>query len=338
MPRFVHAALAAILTLPPAAVPATPLFDDDAPLAAELAGPLAALMHEATERRELPFLLRTGDTELAIKVRLRGKSRLRVCEFLNMRLNFRQGDTAGTPFAGQDKLKLVVPCHLAERDEKNLLEEYAAYRIFNLMSAASYRVRLLQLTYNDGDAPAAAGARPWYAFVIESDEELASRLGGRASDLPDVALAWLDARQAALVYVFQYLIGNTDWSLVRANEERSCCHNGTLIETDDKILYVPYDFDLSGLVDAPYAFPAPDLRLRSVTQRRYRGFCTDHAVIADALDAALAQRQPTADVIAALPALSDKDKAARIGYLDQFFAAAGNEHKLLRQFERRCLD
>jgi len=338
MSRFIHAAMAVILASPATAVFATPLFEDAAPLAIELAGPLSALMSEPTDRRELPFRLRTGDAELAIKVRLRGKSRLRVCDFLNSRLNFRKGETDGTPFAGQDKLKLVVPCHLSRRDEKNLLEEYAAYRIFNLLSAASYRVRLLHITYNDDDALAADQAGPWYAFVIETDEQLASRLGGRVSDLPDVALGWLDAQQAALVYVFQYLIGNTDWSLVRAHDERACCHNGTLIETDDQILYVPYDFDLSGLVDAPYAFPSPDLRLRSVRQRRYRGFCTDRTVLADALDAATALQQPVAELFEALPVLTDKDKRARIGYLEQFFAAAGNKHRLLREFERRCID
>jgi hypothetical protein len=36
--------------------------------------------------------------------------------------------------------------------------------------------------------------------------------------------------------------------------------------------------------------------------------------------------------------LSEKDKERRIGYLAQFFRAAGNEDRLLRVFERRCLD
>ncbi len=177
-----------------------------------------------------------------------------------------------------------------------------------------------------------------HAFLIEPAEQLAERLGGRESELPEVALNWLDADHMALVYVFQYLVSNVDWSLVRPNEEKSCCHNGTLIETDTNILYIPYDFDLSGFVDAPYAFPPPELRIDSVTQRRYRGFCTDRDTLKKALDTVVSKRGDIAALIESLPVLSDKNKHSRMSYLDQFFRAAEKEDKLLKRFENRCLD
>jgi hypothetical protein len=233
--------LAAVLFLSP--LRATPLFDDTTVIEATLEGPLQVLMDDTDSREQLPFLLRAGGMEHAIKVRLRGKSRLRVCDFLPMRLNFKKSEVEGTLFEGLDKLKLVVPCHASDRAEKNLIEEYAVYRIFSLLTPASYRVRLLQITFTDSGHDD-DGIR-MHAFLLEPAGQLAERLGGQESELPEVALDWLDSDHMALVYVFQYLIGNVDWSLVRPHEEEACCHNGTLIETDAKMIYVPYDFDLS---------------------------------------------------------------------------------------------
>ena len=330
----IAAILVAVLLLSP--LHATPLFGDTAVIDATLDGPLGDLMNDTDSREQLPFVLRAGGTEHAIKVRLRGKSRLRVCDFLPMRLNFKKSEVEGTLFEGQNKLKLVVPCHTSDRAEKDLIEEYAVYRIFNLLTPASYRVRLLRITFRD------AGRDDddirMHAFLIEPAEQLAERLGGQESELPEVALGWLDADHMALVYVFQYLVSNLDWSLVRPHEEKACCHNGTLVETDATILYVPYDFDLSGFVDAPYAFPPPELRIDSVTQRRYRGFCTERDTLKKALDIVVARRQDIASLLESLPVLSDKNKHRRMSYLDQFFRAAENEDRLLKRFGKRCLD
>jgi hypothetical protein len=338
MRRFIHSLLYVLLVAPGSALFATPLFNDDAVIDATLAGPLAALMGSKQVPDELPFRLHAGGSDFDIKVRLRGKSRSRVCEILPMRLNFKKNEVADTLFAGQDKIKLVVPCDHTERGEENVLKEYAAYRIFNLLTPASYRVRLLHITFSDTDSRSSSGNGRMFAFVIEPADQLAERLGGQVSGLPGVALSWLDPGQAAVMYVFQYLIANTDWSLVRPVNQQACCHNGTLIETDAKIQYVPYDFDLSGFVDAPYARPDPDLRLRSVTQRRYRGFCTDRVYLEAALDLVISERQPITEVIEALPLLSGKDKQKGISYLEKFFSRAEQRDKLLKSFERWCID
>ena len=328
------AIFANLLALP--SLHAAPLFEDPAIVDAVLEGPLAELMAAPEGGDQLPFMLRAEGTDHAIRVRLRGKSRLQVCNLLPLRLNFRKRDVDGTLFADQDKLKLVVPCHTSERAEKDLIEEYAIYRMFNLLTPASYRVRLLHMTFADtaGDGETTR----ILTFLLEPGEQLAERLGGRESDLEAVSLEWLDANHMALVYVFQYLIGNLDWSLVAAKDEEVCCHNGTLIENGETILYVPYDFDLSGFVDAPYAFPPPYLHLRRVTQRRYRGFCTDRQHLENALAIVVAKRREIDALIRSLPVLSGRDKQRRIDYLDRFFRAAEEPDRLLDRFEKRCLD
>ena len=335
MPAFRTATcLAAVLLT--SSLHATPLFDDSAVVDATLEGPLGELMRDTDNRDQLSFSLRADGTRHTIKVRLRGKSRLRVCDFLPLRLNFRKGEVDGTLFEGQNKLKLVVPCQTSERAEKNLVEEYAVYRIFSMLTPASYRVRLLRMTFTD------TGRKDddvvLHTFLLEPTAQLAERLGGEESDQAEVALSWLDPDHMALVYVFQYLVSNVDWSLVRPEGEQACCHNGTLIETDEGLFYIPYDFDLSGFVDAPYAFPPPDLRIDKVTQRRYRGFCTDRETLSKALDSVVSKRQDIVALIESLPVLSDKDKQRRINYLDQFFRAAEDGDRLLDRFENRCLD
>ncbi len=330
----ITAFLAAVLALPPLA--AAPLFEDSSVIDANLEGPLGDLADRPDSRDQLPFTLRVDGDEHAIKVRPRGKSRLRTCDLPPLRLNFRKGEVKGTLFTAQDKLKLVVPCRSSPRAEKDLIEEYAIYRMFNLLTPASYRVRLLHTTFTDTSRD--GEQTRVHTFLLEPEDQLVARLGGRASDKAEVAVSWFDAEHMALVYVFQYLIGNVDWSLVTPDGEKTCCHNGTLVETGDELLYVPYDFDLSGFVDAPYAFAPAELRLRSVTQRRYRGFCTDRQHLAQALATIVSKRPEIVDLIQSLPVLSDRDKQRRTGYLDQFFRAAANEDRLLDRFEKRCLD
>lgn len=94
-------------------------------------------------------MLRVNRRELPVDVRLRGKGRLEQCKFPPLRLDFDPAETGESAFAGQDELKLVTHCINSTAGEKNLLEEYLAYRIFNLLSDYSYRVRLLHVSCVD---------------------------------------------------------------------------------------------------------------------------------------------------------------------------------------------
>jgi hypothetical protein len=210
---------------------------------------------------------------LDIQIRTRGNFRLmtRNCDFPPLRLNIRTRDAAGTLFEGQDKLKMVSVCKLRQSYwEQYILREYLTYRTFNLLSDVSYRVRLARVTYVDTSGRDDPFTR--YAFIIEDDEEMAARQGARYVELApggQIHPAHLEPNHAALVDIFQYLIGNTDWSGVQM-------HNMTPIQIPDGPYFtVPYDFDFSGVVNARYAIPDSSLSITRVTQRAYRGFCPD---------------------------------------------------------------
>lgn len=209
---------------------------------------------------------------LEIQIETRGNFRLqrKNCEFPPLRLNLKKKATKGTIFDGQDKLKLVVTCKLG-RDywEQYVLLEYLAYRTFNLITDKSFRVRLARVTYVDTSGRDDPFTR--YGIILEDDDTMALRHEGRKVDWTSGQLdpRHLDPYHAVLVDVFQYMIGNTDWSGVEM-------HNMELIETTEREYFtIPYDFDFSGVVNARYAAPDPSLPIRRVRQRLFRGFCPD---------------------------------------------------------------
>ncbi len=316
---------------------ASPLFDDHAVLDVTLRGPLGSVFDDTEHRAEREFIIQFNGDERQVKVRVRGNSRVRVCEFPPLRLNFRQADVAQTVFHGQDKLKLVTHCRNQDRAEQDLLEEYAAYRIFNVLTDTSFRVRLLRMSYVDTDGKLKEKGAHRFAFVLETVEQLAARMGAQPVTMEGVPKRRHDLEQAALVYVYQYLIANTDWGLVKADYDEGCCHNIELFELDGIVVFVPYDLDLSGLVNARYAFPDRTLRIKKVTQRLYRGLCTDRSILEAALDEVIAREPQITAVVRDTPGLTGDNREKATRFVGRFFEKAADREKLLDEFERRCV-
>ncbi len=330
-----------LVGLMPAHAPAAAaLFESDEVLEVRLSGPLGTISRERQqeERTQYPFVLSVNDTEIPLAVRVRGKSRTGVCPFPPLRLNFKTGAADGTPFAGQNKLKLVTHCRSDQSHyENNTLEEYTAYRIFNLLSEVSYRVRLLRIHYEDTDDRLRNLDRPYFAFVIESAKGLAARVGGSIEEIPAVLYSQLDVEQTARLNVFQYLIGNVDWSFVSHLDEEMCCHNLDLFRVEDSVYPVPFDFDLSGLVNANYAQPTN--RQRKVTTRVYGGYCRSSIEsVAEAVDDIAALRDEILAIVETSPVVGREDVKSRMRYLDDFLEEAVEKRdKVVRKLERTCI-
>ena len=328
--------LLALFLVATGASQAATLFGDDGVLDITFEGPISKAINDTEKRRAYPFTLTVDGATLNVDVSVRGISRVVSCKFPPLRLDFSASDSAATPFEGQRRLKLVTHCKKSARYEQNVLEEYAAYRIFNVLSDVSFRVRLLRVQYVDSEKPDREAVRR-YAFLIESKKALAERHDGSVLKTRRVTKNYLDEMQAGLAFVFQYLIGNTDWALVRAIGSELCCHNGVLVEVGGRHFYVPYDFDRSGIVNAGYAKPDPSLRIRKVTVRRYRGYCMAGNGVSNALRAVNGRRTEIDGVITALEDSTDVDLQHASAYLGSFFEAASDEAGLLREFDRRCL-
>jgi hypothetical protein len=316
---------------------ATTLFDEDAVLDIRLAGPIGELVDNRKEKKEMSFVLSAEGVDHEVLVRARGHSRLRVCNFAMLRLEFGFDSVATTVFENQDKLKLVTHCREGKRAGQDLLQEYIAYRIFGLLTDVSYRVRLLRIDYVDINEPDEVPAQYPFAFAVEPDDELARRIAANKAERDGISRSMLNPEQAALVYVFQYLIGNTDWSIVRADEDEFCCHNIELFEIGSELFPVPRDFDLAGLVNAPYAKPDASLRISRVTQRLYRGYCVQPDTLQSALQKINALQADIMALPETIPGLAENDRRLTSKYLAKFFDKARDERRLLDQFEARCL-
>ena len=303
-----------------------PLFASHLPLQVTIEAPLTTLTKDRPEEEYLDGTFTfTGDEgaerTIDLKIRTRGSYRRMEthCDFPPIRLNFRKKQVADTVFAGQDKLKLVTHCQNEKPYyEQLLLREFLAYRIFQVMTNKSYGVRLLQVNYVDTEG---AKAMTKLAFVIEEDDDVARRVGMKSVRIGDITNEDLDRRQQNLVNVFQYLIGNTDFSLIRAEPGKECCHNADLMSAagGPPFTPLPYDFDFSGLVNAPYAQPHPRYDFRTVRHRHFMGLCRNNELLPDTLQQFLDKKDAIYAIIDELDMLRRRSRWDVTAYLNGFY-------------------
>jgi len=320
-----------------------PLFQSTEVLEVRIVAPLSTIISQRPDEEELPATFQFTDSAgrinvFDIKIRARGKFRAMkdVCDFPPIRLNFAKSQTKDTVFDKQDKVKLVTHCVATSQYDQVVLREYAAYRIFNMMTEASFRARLLRITYVDSERKGRDDVR--YGFIIEDKDRLAKRLDLSVLDIPETKISALEPDYLNLVSVFQYLIGNTDFSPILGAAGESCCHNHALLaEEGGYIRSIPYDFDQSGLVDAPHADPNPKFRLRNVRQRLYRGRCVNN----DRLDATIAGYLSKRDEILQIPVeiedLSDRSKSSMTSYLESFYNVITSQKRVEKELIKKCI-
>lgn len=323
-------------------VEARPLFYDDSSLALTIEGPFERLTRERYDKPELDGVVRYTDAdgqEIVLDVGLspRGNSRLEICSFPPLWLNFRRSQLPDTVFAGQNRIKLVTLCRGRDSYRDYLAQEYQVYRAYNVLTEHSFRVRWVTIEYveTEGRRPSSTSEA---AFLIEEDWEVAERAGMAAVKVSSLRVAQLDSAGAALLFLFQYMIGNTDWSAIAATAGDNCCHNAKLIGPQDHDagrLVLPYDFDQIGLINAGYARPSPSVPIRSVTQRLYRGYCA----LNDELEAArqlLNERR--SDIEAGYTALevSDRSRDRAVSYLSDSYERINEPRRFERDILGRC--
>ena len=266
-----------------------------------------------------------------IKARTRGIWRLRMCDFPPLRLNFSGETSKGSIFHKLDKPKLVSYCKDSDNYEQYILQEFQLYRIYNLLTPASHKARLLRLTYADSGSGRVRAQR--YGFVLEEPKAIAARLGGKFVEQTGAGASDLDPDQDALLGVFQYMIGNTDFSIAGL-------HNVELVIKDDgTVLPIAYDFDFAGAVNARYATPDESLHLPNVRQRLFRGYCTDPASYAKAFDVFVRKKPEIyalySDEIGKL--LKPGTVKETLSYFDEFYKTISDPRSARRSITEPCI-
>ena len=269
--------------------------------------------------------------EVPVKVRTRGIYRLKMCDFPPLRFNFSSEATKGTIFRKLDKPKLVSYCRDIDGYEEYILQEFQLYRIYQLLTPVSHRARLLKVTYTDSARKKMHAKR--YAFLIEEPAAMAERLGGKVMEQKGALPGDLDPYQDALMGVFQYMIGNTDFST-------SALHNVELFFGENGLVMpVAYDFDFAGAVNTQYAGPDEKLRIKTVRERLFRGYCAgaeDYAKV-------FALFNEKKDAIYALYSdsigkLMDRGDARQtLRYFDGFYETINNPRAARRSIVEECI-
>jgi hypothetical protein len=234
---------------------------------------------------------------------------------------------------------MVTHCKNSDRYDQYYLLEMMAYRMYNLVTDYSFRVRSLSVTYKDTEKGEAEAGR--FAFLIEDDSDVAKRNGLKKLEIDRIGPSRLEKTTVGDFSLFQLMIGNLDWSALKGPDPKECCHNVKLVaprplEKGDKIWPVPYDFDATGLVDAPYAGPPNHLGLNSVTQRLYRGYCVHNDALPAAREKQLALESEIMAVLDSDPRLSEREKKGATRYMEKYFEMLKDDKDFERATVKKC--
>jgi hypothetical protein len=264
----------------------------------------------------------------------RGHFRLKrsTCSFPPLKVTFDKEASKGTIFQGQSGIKLGTHCQSGSYYDQDVLLEEAIYRAYNVLTNFSHRTRLAKITYIDTEEKDSTKVISRHGMFLEHDNEVAKRNGGKllmetGGHLSDMEPGLLD-----LVSVFEYMIGNTDWSVY-------AIHNIRLVEMTDQGGYlfpIAYDFDFSGLIDAPYAIPDERLPIRRVRQRLFRGTCRKIEEITPTLQLFSSKRDSLEAVFTSIDGLEPKRLKDVKEYLKDFFDEIKEPKKFERELEYAC--
>lgn len=338
------AGLAALCLGAPAAAQ-TRLFSEDSELPIVVEGPINEIVRRAARNTDpAPAVLIIGEQRFDMELSPRGFSRRTrgICQFPPLRINLSgPGATRrDTIMRGQNRLKLVTRCRSGANYEQLIVLEYLTYRLYNEITPLSYRVRPVRTTYRDTDARRREDVQ--FNFLIEDASDVAERnrlaeIEVQSGEVPSSAL---NPQQASLVGMFQFMIGNLDWDMVQGPPGEECCHNGKLLAANEtartNVMPVPYDFDYSGFVNAPYAAPPEGSPVQNVRQRYYRGLCRFNEHAPAAAEHFRTRRDRLYAVINGEMRLSEARRNQAREYIESFFEILDNPQRFQRQVLDNC--
>jgi len=280
---------------------------------------------------EITFYLgETDSIKQFIKIKSRGNRRKEVCFLPPLRLNFKTGEEDGKEIV--NNLKLVTHCQTNEKFELYIFREYLCYRLYNIVTDYSLRVRLLRIKYVDTGSKGYNVTR--YGFVIEPTEMFAERFG--AVEMTDLVVRpqFVSPFTHDRVALFNYMIGNDDWYLTNL-------HNLKVFNFPDEFgansYIVPYDFDYSGLVDTHYSFPNPEHDIESVLDRIYLGPCRSDEQFREVLDDFLGKKDQFMELFNSFELMDDRKRQNSVKYLEGFFEEYKRD-QILFNLKKTCTE
>jgi hypothetical protein len=260
-----------------------------------------------------------------VMLQVRGHFRKDFCYLPPLEVNFKYEKSATLHKLGS--LKLVSECQSGDVYGQYLLKEFIVYKLYNLLTNLSFRVRLLNLNLVDSSSRKKTITE--HAFLLEDIKDVAKRNDCKDWKQGKLFAQDADRRQMTMMAIFEYMIGNTDWG-VPAN------HNTRLIVSQSdsfrRPFVVPYDFDYSGLVNTDYAVPDERFSLQNVQERFYMGFPRTQEELNETLDIFRQQKDNMYALIQNFDLLTARSKRDMIDYLNEFFDEVSKPERVKRVF------
>jgi hypothetical protein len=266
---------------------------------------------------------------IPIKIKTRGHFRKMPsnCKYPPLLLNFAKSSTpTNSVFAGQDKVKLVTPC----RGDEYVIHEYLVYKLYNLITPKSFKARLVKVIYQD--TVKNKSSDPYYGILLEEEKQMAIRNLSRSMEKIGLRPESTQKEDFLKMAVFEYMIGNTDWSVQFQQNIKLIYDDSTSIP-----ITIPYDFDHAGIVRAPYAEPAEELQMSSTLQRRYRGYCIPEMnQYTEVFETFNQLKDDFYAIYDGNPLLSSSYQKQTLKFLNQFYVIINDPEKAREAFSYPC--
>lgn len=259
------------------------------------------------------------------RVKLRGRFRRMNCDFPPLKLDLDKDELEARGLARQDQFKLVTHCLDDEQGQQNILREYLGYKLYNVLTDQSFRVKLVEVTYMDVSGSMEPLTR--YGFLIEDVDEMADRLRGEEYEMMNIPGESFDPYQCMLQSMFQFMIANSDFDMAMARNVKF-----VKLDYSEKVLAVPYDFDFSGLVNASYAIPDPNTNQQSITDRIYKGEKCSDTVVRYTVDYMQSKKEDLLAEIDRTPMLDRSSRRHATKMVESFFHILESEQRVNRLF------
>jgi hypothetical protein len=284
----------------------------------------------AYQEASVAYIDRSGrHVQKAVKVKARGKMRFETCRIPLIKLKFPDSELDKEGLEDFSGIKMVVLCEKGDQYEQFVLREYIAYKIYNLLTDNSFRVQLVKITMNDTQNKMKPVES--FAILLESEDEVAARLGGELVMPKILSPKGVSAADFDLMCVFQYMIGNTDWTTYNHHNTRSF-----KAADRDLPICVAYDFDYAGLVNAPYAVPSEGLPIKSVQERIFRGLCRAEGEYEKTFKVFSDKKAEIMALCENFPYFSKNSRSYVIDYLEDFYRILENPKKAKSEITDRC--
>ncbi len=286
------------------------------------------------EYLDATLTLKLGETNSLsqqIKIKARGEMRRTYCAFPPVMLKFKGNGNDSGRIQGKGTLKLVTHCNPTASFEGNVLKEYLIYRMFNLVTPYSFKTRLVRMKYVDINKPEKAFTS--FGILLENEDRMAERNQAVLIKALNATQKDMVSLDMARIAVFNYMVGNTDWSVPYQHNIRIM---KSMEAPSDKAIPVVYDFDYSGLVNAIYAAPFEELPIKDVTERYYLGLCGQEKELNTVIDEFTGLKDGFMNIISSFEYLSKSEKKSVLYYINSFYESRNFKNYLISDLNRTC--